>query len=165
MARKYSGFNSKEEFVFSEFDENYKFKGFKAEQVKKLSNQYKELVGQHVSDDGNNAVLKIAAGHVFKTRYGYGVIVDATHVVFIKDWQVWGFSRDQQSYIINFNRDYYQVKEYGDFPDFEHYEDLKSSDLATFDQVMAIAKQQEEAYNNPEKANHLDGLGLSFNWK
>lgn len=24
---------------------------------------------------------------------------------------------------------------------------------------------EEEAYNNPEKANHLDGLGLSFNWK
>ncbi len=78
MARKYSGFNSKEEFVFSEFDENYKYKGFKAEQVKKLSNQYKELVGQHVSDDGNNAVLKIAACYTLKEKAAQLLLSPAT---------------------------------------------------------------------------------------
>lgn len=35
MTRKYSGFNTKDEFIMSDFDANYTFKGFEPSQFKK----------------------------------------------------------------------------------------------------------------------------------
>ena len=96
---------------FGDFDANYTFKGFATEQFSKYSNKYVELRGAHVSEDGNNAVVKISSNHVIPTKYGYAIIVDAKRVVFIKDWQVWGTSYKDGSYIISFNRQYYQAKE------------------------------------------------------
>ncbi|MGC4441381.1 hypothetical protein ABXW85_21220, partial [Streptococcus suis] len=77
-------------FVMSKFDAGYKYKGFGSEQIQRVSNKYNELKGNHVSKDGNNAVINISSEHVFRTQYGYGVIVDAEHTVFVKPWQVWG---------------------------------------------------------------------------
>ena len=62
---------------FGDFDRDYTFKGFASEQFRKYSNQYAYLVGSHVSEDGNNAVIKVSSNHVIPTRYGYAVIVDA----------------------------------------------------------------------------------------
>ena len=110
---KYSGFNVKGQLVMSKFDANYTYKGFGSEQIKELSNKYNHFIGSHVSRDGNNAVLNIGSEHVFPTKFGYGVIVDRSHTVFVKPWQVWGRNRDNGGYVINFNKQYYNVKNGG----------------------------------------------------
>ena len=142
--RKISGFNTKGEFVMSKFDAGYKYKGFGSEQIQRVSNKYNELKGNHVSKDGNNAVVNISGEHVFRTQYGYGVIVDAEHTVFVKPWQVWGQNRANQGYVINFNKDYYNVKKYGDHSD-KFSSDSKSA-LTSFDKVAKLAKEQEKFY-------------------
>ena len=139
--RKFSGRNSKGELVMSRFDADYKYKGFGSEQIQKNSNKYDELKGSHVSKDGNNAVVKIGESHVFKTQYGWGVAIDNTHTVFVKDWQVWGRDREFGAYVINFNRQYYNAKKWGNRDEFGS--GLK---LNKFDDVVKLAKLQERTY-------------------
>lgn len=148
MTRKYSGFNTKDEFVMSEFDANYTFKGFEPSQFKKVSNKYVELVGKHVSDDNNQAIIKVADSQYFQTKYGFALIVDAKHVVFFKSWQLFG-EDSHGNVFINFNRNYYTVKEFGDFSD----NFGEGSDIETFDGVVALAKEQEEYYNTNSDAS------------
>lgn len=147
--RKYSGFNTKDQFVMSKFDANYTFKGFGSEQIQTLSNKYNQLKGPHVSKDGDNAVVNISPSHVFPTKYGYGVIVDQSHTVFVKPWQVWGRNRDNGGYVVNFNRQYYNVKKWGNHDGFSS--DSKTA-LNDFNKVVKLAKQQEKFYKkNGEK--------------
>lgn len=142
--RKYSGFNSKDEFVMSKFDAEYTYKGFGSRQIIKDSNKYSRLEGSHVSKDGNNAVLNIGSSHIFQTKYGYGVIVDAKHTVFVKPWQVWGTNRANGGYVVNFNRQYYNVKKYGDHS--ANFAQGGKDALTNFDKVVKMAKQQEKFY-------------------
>lgn len=160
---KYSYFNNKDKFIMSEFDENYKFKGFKPEQFYKESNKYMTLRGAQVSEDGENAVILLSAEHVFPTRYGYGVIVDANHVVWIKDWQVWGQTRNNH-YVINFSKTFYQVKEYGGFSDSFSY-GVEDSLLGTFDSVVKIANEQTELRSTQEGREKASDMGFSLNWE
>ena len=142
--RKYSGFNTKGQFVMSTFDANYRFKGFGSEQIQKNSNKYLELKGSHVSKDGNNAIVNISENHVFSTKYGHGVVVDASHTVFIKDWQILGRNRTNNGVVINFNRDYYKVKEWGDHS--EKFSNDSKTALNSFDKVVKLANDQRKFY-------------------
>ncbi|MBS4751121.1 hypothetical protein KG091_08540 [Carnobacteriaceae bacterium zg-ZUI78] len=132
----------------NEFEKNYTYKGFKEEQFRPISNKFIELHGSHVSEDNNNAVIKIAGSQLLETRYGYGFIIDAHHVVFIKHWQLWGKSRQEDAYLINLNREYFKIKEWGDFSD--TFSD--NSDIKTFDDIVSLARAQEVFYNENKKS-------------
>lgn len=163
---KKSTWNKEGILKFGDFDKDYTFKGFAPEQFRKYSNQYAYMVGSHVSEDGNTAVIKIAANHVIPTKYGYAVIVDAKRVVFIKHWQVWGTSFKDGSYIISFNRQYYQVKEWGDHSEeFGEYEDINESSLGNFENLVKLAKEQEEYYAGVDVDEDGFETRRSFDWK
>ena len=155
--------DNKDVFVMSDFDKNYKFKGFQEEQFKKISNKYTEFIGKQVSEDQNNAVILISEEHVFATRYGYGVIVDSSHVVWVKSWQVWGINRTNTAYAINFSREFYNVKEYGDFSE-NFSDDLENSMLGDFDKVVKIANEQAELRSTVEGQERASKMGFGFNF-
>lgn len=151
---------------FGDFDANYTFKGFAPEQFRKYSKQYAYLLGSHVSADGNNVVIKIAPSHVIPTRFGYAIIVDANRVVFIKEWQVWGTSFKDGSYIVSFNRQFYQVKEWGDHSEnFGEYDDINDSAFGNFDNLVKLAKEQEEYYAGYDIDEDGFETRRSFDWK
>ena len=155
--------DNKDVFVMSDFDKNYKFKGFQEEQFRKLSNKYTEFIGKQVSDDKENAVVLISAEHVFTTRYGYGVIVDSSHVVWVKSWQVWGINLTNTAYAINFSREFYNVKEYGDFSE-NFSDDLENSMLGDFEKVVKIAIEQAELRSTLEGREIAYEMGYGFNF-
>lgn len=128
---------------FNDFQANYKFKGFDIEQFYQVSNSRNGLKGKHVSDDNNNAVIKISGKHIIETKYGYAVIMSNTEVVFIKHWQVWGVNYKSNAYIINFNRDFFNIKTWGNHDDFSSERTFNS-----FEDVIALAKEQEAHYND-----------------
>lgn len=76
------------------------------------SNSYMRV--SRVSDD--NIVIRVSENQLQPTRYGAAFILDAHHVVFVKDW---AYSREQygSAYEVVFNRKYYNPREWGDFSD------------------------------------------------
>lgn len=114
----------------------FRFSGFKANF--EYSNKYIE--SNRISEDGNKIIVKIGQDHLVSTKYGYAVILNATHVVFVKNWQV-----DINYYGIEviLNKDYFNVKEWGDFSD--NFADTE--DFLSWDTWVKVAKQQEEAGN------------------
>ncbi|MBF0747294.1 hypothetical protein IR073_06515 [Gemella sp. 19428wG2_WT2a] len=130
-------------FKFDDFEQNYVYKGFDEKQFIEISNKYRGFVGSHVSKDNNNAVIKLDKSNVFKTSYGYAVKIDNEHTVFIKNWQIWG--ETPESYTINFNRQYFKVKKWGD------YSDMSEGGWRSFDDVIKTAKKQEKYYEKSYK--------------
>lgn len=98
------------------------------------SNKY--LTMQRVSDDNNKIVVKVADSHLQRTKYGYALILDYNHVVFIKDWQV---SSNYYGNEVLLTREYFKVKEWGEFDDFGAADD--ESEL-TFEHWLEVAKEQ-----------------------
>jgi hypothetical protein len=80
---------------------------------KDLSNKYFTM--NRVSDDETKIVVRIDAGHLLQTKYGYALILDDKHVVFIKEWAV---SDSYYGTEVLLSKDYFTVKEWGDFPDY-----------------------------------------------
>lgn len=95
---------------------------------------------QRVSDDETRIVVKVADAHIFKSRYGYGLILDSSHVVWLKDWAV-----DDNYYGIEvmLDKQYFNVKEWGSFADF----DTADEDELCWDHWLGIAKAQRDAGN------------------
>ena len=76
------------------------------------SNKY--LTMNRVSADESKIVVKVADSHLLPTKFGYALILDCNHVVFLKDWQV---SRNYFGNEVLLNKEFFQVKEWGDFSD------------------------------------------------
>ena len=94
----------------------FRFDGLKCREV---SNKYFTM--KRVSEDENKIVVKVADNHIIKTRYGYALILNAEHVLFLKEWQV-----DQNYYgnEVLLNKEFFIPKKWGDFSlDFEFEED------------------------------------------
>lgn len=90
---------------------NFRFQGLNA---RKKSNKY--LTMNRVSEDGNKIVVKVADSHLLETKYGHALILDRNHVVFIKNWQV---SENYFGNEVLLTKEYFNVKEWGDFEDFD----------------------------------------------
>lgn len=111
------------------------------------SNKYYTM--QRVSDDSNKIVVKVADTHLQKTKYGYALILDINHVVFIKDWQV---SQNYYGNEVLLTREYFIVKEWGEFSQFG---EADNDEELTFDYWLNIAKEQSfiddeiETFGNP----------------
>lgn len=104
---------------------------------KKKSNKY--LTMDRVSADGSKCIVKVADEHLLRTKYGYALILDESHVLFLKSWQV---SENWFGNEVLVEREYFNVKEWGNFPDFED----NSGNLA-YETWIETAKEQEEHGN------------------
>ena len=62
---------------------DFRFEGL---DYKEASNKY--LTMKRVNAEGTKCVVKIAPKQIVKTKFGWALILDRTHVIFIKDWQV-----------------------------------------------------------------------------
>ena len=123
---------------------NFRFDGLNP---KDISNKY--ITMDRVSADRNKIVVKVDSSHLLETKYGYALILDQNHVVFLKSWQV------SQNYFGNevlLNREYWNVKEWGDFSD----EFDEEEENYNFDAWLSVAKMQDELLNEEgKKANRV----------
>lgn len=117
-----------------------KFNEFRFEGLdyKVHSNKYWTM--NRVSEDEHKIVVKMADCHIVETRYGYAIILDAHHVAFVKDWAV---SLNWYGNEVMFNKEYFNVKEWGDFS--EDFEDDEKA--CTWESMLEIAKEQRDAEN------------------
>ncbi len=109
---------------------NFRFSGLNWYQV---TNKYYSM--DRVSNDENKIIVKVGKSHLKKTKFGYALILDVSHVVFLKDWQV---SDNFYGVEVLLQREYFEVKEWGDFSlDF----DIEPKNLE-FDYWLETAKAQ-----------------------
>lgn len=101
------------------------------------SNKYFTM--DRVNEDFDKVVIKTDDSHLIETKYGYAFILDRTHVVFLKDWQV---SRNFYGNEVLLTREYFNVKEWGEHENFPEYEE----ELA-FAYYRHIAQEQQNAKN------------------
>lgn len=101
------------------------------------SNKYYTM--NRVNDTEDKIVVKVADAHLIPTRYGYALILDRTHVVFLKDWAV---SRNWFGNEVLLTKEYFNVKEWGDHEDFA--DDEKNLDWNTW---LEVAKEQQKSEN------------------
>lgn len=84
-------------------------------------------------------VVKVADNHLIPTKYGYALVLDRSHVVFLKDWQVdvnW-FGNE-----VLINRDFWNVKEWGTHDAF-----VENEEALTFEHWLRAAKEQDDFIN------------------
>ena len=106
---------------------------------KSASNKYFTM--NRVSKNEDRIVVKVADEHLINTKYGYALILDRTHVIFLKEWAV---SRNFYGNEVLITKDFFNVKEFGEFDDFfENENDL------TFDSWLQVAKEQQANDENP----------------
>lgn len=121
MARK----ESKKKQSFNEF----RFAGLNYRQQ---TNKY--LTMERVSEDETKVVVKVSDNHIFTTKYGYGLILNMNHVIFLKDWQV---SYNYYGTEVLLDKKYFTPKEWGCFEDFG-----TERENETFEEWLEVAKQQ-----------------------
>lgn len=110
----------------------FRFKGLN---YNKFSNKY--LTMRRVNDTEDKIVVKVGDNHILTTKFGYALILDYNHVVFLKDWQV------DQNYFGNevlLDKKYFIIKEWGEHEDFFYNEENLN-----FDKWLEVAKLQDKA--------------------
>lgn len=102
----------------------------------KLSNKYFTMRRTNEAED--KIVVNVGENHLVRTKFGYALILDQKHVVFLKDWQV-----DQNYYgnEVLLQKEYFNVKEWGEHTDFA----MSDIEELNFDKFLEIAKLQDEA--------------------
>jgi len=98
------------------------------------SNKY--LTMNRVSTDESKIVVKVSDSHIFQTKYGYGLILDRTHVVWLKDWQV---NINYYGIEVLLTREYFNVKESS--KDFDEFCDEPEN--LTWEEWLTTAKAQD----------------------
>ena len=113
---------------------NWLFEGMDA---RKHSNKY--WTANRVSSDESKIIVKVADSHVIATQYGYAIILDSSHVVFVKDWAV-----DSNWYgtEVMLTKRYFSVKKWGSHDDF-----MENEENLNWDAWLNVAKEQQ-AHDN-----------------
>lgn len=109
------------------------------------SNEY--LTMERVSEDENKIVVKVAPEHLMRTKYGYALILDYSHVVFLKSWQV---SDNYYGTEVMLTRDFFNVKEWG-----EHEAFGDEPENLTYDNWLKVAKEQNAVDEDGFKINRV----------
>lgn len=125
----------------NKFDK-FRFEGLNC---RDYSNAYYTM--NRVSEDEKKIVVKVADNHLIPTKYGYALVLDHLHVVFLKDWQVdvnW-FGNE-----VLINRDFWNVKEWGTHDAF-----VENEEALTFEHWLLAAKEQDDFINE-------DGLRSNY---
>lgn len=98
----------------------YRFEGLNYTDA---SNKYYTM--ERVNPDETKIVVKVASSHLLKTKFGYALILDFDHVVFLKNWQV---DINYFGCEVLLTKDFFNVKNWGEFSDFgEEKENLEWS--------------------------------------
>lgn len=105
--------------------------------VNSASNKY--YSSNRVNEEENKIIVKVSDEHIIPTKYGYALILDRTHVVFVKDWAV---DRNWFGNEIMLTEQYFNVKEWG-----EHDEFSDNNEALDFDYWLNVAKEQQHAQN------------------
>lgn len=113
----------------NDFNE-YRFEGL---HFRSCSNKYFTM--KRVSDNKNKIVVKVADNNIIKTAYGYALIIDDKHVVFLKNWQV---SQNWFGTEVLLDRNYWNIKEWGNFPEF-----IGNEESYDFDKWLKTAEEQD----------------------
>lgn len=111
------------------------------------SNKYYTM--HRVSDDEDRIVVKVDDSNLFPTKYGYGYIIDRTHVAWLKSWAV---SINWYGNEVMLDKRYFNVKEsnkpFEGFSDnYGEVDDNTGCKVGTWDYELAIAKKQQSADN------------------
>lgn len=77
------------------------------------SNKYLEL--DRINEDETKIVVNVGESHLIPTLYGYALILDRTHVVFLKEWQV---NINWFGCEVMLMKKFFLVKEWGEHEDF-----------------------------------------------
>lgn len=99
-----------------------------------LSNKYWTM--NRVSEDEKKIVVKVGSSHLLETKFGFALILDESHVVFIKNWQV---SRNYFGNEVLLQKDFWNVKKWGDHQNFIGV----NEELHNFNYWLETAKMQE----------------------
>ena len=113
--------------------------------ARRTSNKY--ITMDRVSDDESRIVVKVADEHLISTRYGYGLVLDDRHVVWLKNENV---SQNYYGNEVVLNKQYFNVKTWGDFSDRFSSEPKNLK----FDEWLKTAKAQQKAGNDVEWEMH-----------
>lgn len=98
----------------------YRFEGLNYTDA---SNKYYTM--ERVNLDETKIVVKVANSHLLKTKFGYALILDYDHVVFLKNWQV---NINYFGCEVLLTKEFFNVKNWGEFSDFgEEKENLEWS--------------------------------------
>lgn len=98
----------------------YRFEGLNYTDA---SNKYYTM--ERVNADETKIVVKVASSHLLKTKFGYALILDYDHVVFLKNWQV---DINYFGCEVLLTKEFFNVKNWGEFSDFgEEKENLEWS--------------------------------------
>lgn len=112
------------------------------------SNEYVTM--ERVSDDENKIVVEVAPEHLIRTKYGYALILDYSHVVFLKSWQV---SDNYFATEVMLTREFFNVKEWG-----EHEAFGDEPENLNYNTWLETAKEQNAVDEDGFKINKV-------NWK
>ena len=112
---------------------------------RQYSNKY--LTMERVSDDKNKIVVKVADEHIIQTKFGYALILDHSHVVFLKSWQV---NNNYYGTEVLLTREYFNIKEWGEHEDFD--EEPENLDFNTW---LEAAKEQNTVDKDGVKLNKV----------
>lgn len=128
---------------FNDFQQNVQLKGFNQDDFEKVSNNRFAYDGPSVNEDGSKVLVIVNPDQVRETRYGYGLILDSEHTVFIKSWQVLGSCYERMNgKLIVLGRNYFNVKDFQFAGQADEYSEPENSDCETFDDFVKIAKMQ-----------------------
>lgn len=102
-----------------------------------ISNNYYSM--KRVNEEENKIVIKVGDAHLIETKFGYALILNYDHVVFLKEWQV------DKNYFGNeviLTKEYFIPKKWG-----EHTEFTDEEENLKFDTWLKVAKEQQDFGN------------------
>ncbi|MEM1804552.1 MAG: hypothetical protein QXI77_00985 [Nanopusillaceae archaeon] len=122
---------------------DFRFEGLN---YRDLSNKYWTMNRVHSSN--NKVVVRAGENHLLQTKFGWALILDQYHVVFLKSWQV---SQNYFGTEVLLNREFWNVKKWGNFE--TNFLGV-NEELHNFDYWLETAKMQE---------NLVDSEGTKIN--
>lgn len=114
---------------------------FKDLNYKQYSNNYFTM--DRLNKDLSKIIIKVSDEHLIQTQFGYAFILDRTHVVFLKNWQV---SQNYYGNEVLLTKEYFNIKEWGKHENFANDEKIKD-----FNYFIEIAKEQSNYKNEDEE--------------
>ena len=117
---------------------DFRFEGLN---YKNASNKYWTM--NRINETEDRIIVKVASEHLIQTRFGYALILDKTHVVFLKEWAV---SCNWFGNEVLLTKQYFNVKEWGEHNEFEENEENLS-----WNAWIKVAKEQQKNEENPVK--------------
>lgn len=110
----------------------FRFEGL---DYRKVSNKY--ITMKRVNVEETKCVVKIAPEHLIKTKFGWALILDRTHVIFIKDWQV--SVSNYYGIEVLLDKEHFIIKNWGVYEEF-----ADNDEFLKFKNWVEVAKTQDE---------------------